>query len=365
MTAAEPAASDEMNEHVAQELEARLATAAEEARHALAEWRAARRRRWVELKMKLGALSGELAVARSRFIEALGEAPVSTRADLSRAFHCVRELDLERQRIEEEVWVLVRAAEEDERRFRARMLKQARRESQIPALVAEAMNVALEGARESSPSLAQTELGRRFDALHKHRLTSVRGDAERALARLDAELTRVLAGGALDWAEVGDRFAREVSERLSGDGRVAPRRPRPRRPPAPRPKARPAKKRKRARVPKFLLRGFYKKGNMHQLGDDVQLTFVNPLAFCIVQNGDAVSVDGRAHPTDQTTLDNGDKRILGTQLSPENYLKYPKGAALKLTLHNLELAPGPHRVSLSLELRKMGWIDLNISDEVS
>ena len=66
---------------------------------------------------------------------------------------------------------------------------------------------------------------------------------------------------------------------------------------------------------------------------------------------------------DSTTLDNGQKRIVGSALSDANYLKYPKGCALKVTLSGCRLTPGAHRINMSLELRKMGWIDLNVTDE--
>jgi hypothetical protein len=161
-------------------------------------------------------------------------------------------------------------------------------------------------------------------------------DAARALARFDAAMAEKLGGGA-PVAAAPRRVA------------AAPKKPR----------------RKMARVPKFLIAKFYRPGNLRQRDGRVEVTFTNPLAFCIVQGGDAVLVDGRPWPKAQTVLDSGDRRVLGTELSDTHYLKFPKGGAITVSLEGLTLSPGTHRLACSLELRKMGWVDLDVTDAVA
>jgi hypothetical protein len=76
-------------------------------------------------------------------------------------------------------------------------------------------------------------------------------------------------------------------------------------------------------------------------------------------------VDGQTHPKERTILESGDRRLAGTELSETQYLKFPKGASIKVTLEGLSLRPGPHRLQCALELRKMGWVELDVKDALA
>ena len=118
------------------------------------------------------------------------------------------------------------------------------------------------------------------------------------------------------------------------------------------------------RCGKCNLKRFYKPGSLRAGPAGVEITFVNPLAFCIIQGGDAVIVDGRVHPKEQTLLDNGEKQVGGVELSPTSYLKFAKGAEIRVMLQGLSLPAGAHRVQAALELRKMGWVELDVRDNL-
>jgi hypothetical protein len=55
--------------------------------------------------------------------------------------------------------------------------------------------------------------------------------------------------------------------------------------------------------------------------------------------------------------------VLSTTLSSANSIKFPKGAALTVHLAGLALPRGAHRFVLALEMRKLGWINLDVKDQ--
>jgi hypothetical protein len=268
------------------------------------------------------------------------------------------EFDAERQRVERGIWRLLRAARGDDRAWRraageraaelggfARGLARAADEEVGAAAAEETLRLADTGAgralaEEVRRVASAIETYHRRVAAELAAAAEVRlPDPERAVRRLEEALVARLGGAALARGSTGP---------------VRRAAPAVRRPP-----------RKQARVPKFLLSRFYRQGNLRRFDDRTEVTFHNPLAFCIVQGGDPLVVDGRAFPKERTVLDNGEKRVTGDQLSGASYLKFTKGGAITVTLEGLVLAPGPHRLLAALEMRKMGWVELDVKDTIA
>lgn len=262
--------------------------------------------------------------------------------------------EADRLRVEQDVWRLLREARADDRGWRraageravelggfARGLARVAEDDLGAAVASETLRL---GDTPGGRALGEA-VERIAGALeaHRRRLAAELAaaaerrvpDPERAVRRLEEALAARLGGGVV---------------LASSTRRAAPA---PKRPP-----------RKQARVPKFLLSKFYRAGNLRRFDDRVEVTFHNPLAFCIVQGGDAVIVDGKPFPRERSVLDNGEKRVNGDQLSGSNYLKFAKGGAIKVTLDGLVLPPGTHRLQAALEMRKMGWVELDVKDMV-
>jgi hypothetical protein len=259
--------------------------------------------------------------------------------------------DRERQALTRDVLELLRASGEAERRHRAAVearLRELRRAHAAVRAHAEAAiaDVLRPAAAGSAPARA---LRGRLEA----DLAEARRRAERGLEALAARIAAAGETPLPDWQRAAAGFA----ERLGGGAGVPALAASSARPAA----ARPA--RKQARIPRFVLSRFYRKGGIRVRPDGVELTFVNPLAFCIIEGGDPIVVDDRPFPKEQTFIDNGERRVLSTTLSSANGIKFPKGAALTVHLSGLELPRGAHRFVLALEMRKLGWINLDVKDQ--
>jgi hypothetical protein len=253
----------------------------------------------------------------------------------------------------------LRAARIEDARWRATIAARAGELGGLVRRLGRDADDALAEATTSGPErFRETASGRAFGGDVQRAMASLRRRLDAYAAEVDAGVDALSGRGFTDASQALARFDAMMAARLGGSGApVAVRRVA--RVAAPRPR------RKQARVPKFLIAKFYKEGNLRQRGDRVEVTFTNPLAFCIVQGGDAVLVDGQPFPKERTVLDSGDKRVTGTALSEKDYLKFPKGAAIVVSLEGLSLSPGRHHIACALELRKMGWVELDVRDAVA
>ena len=321
---------------------------------AFATWHRDERGRADELRARLIALSVQMAVALRDCRRRVAARPGVRRGQGLEALRFIAGWDRERQRIEDEVWGILRSARVDERRARRQMAARAGELERLARRIATDADAAL--AEAAALERGASPLGRAVQDGIARGLAELRRGLDALGARLENETARVAGAGLPDFERALARFDAELAARVSG-GVPAPMVVRRTRAAAP--------ARKKARVPKFLLARFYRAGGMRIAGDALEITFTNPLAFCIIQGGDAIVVDGRPFPRERTFLDNGERRIDGNGFSETSYLKFPKGGELRVTLAGIAIRPGRHRVSCSMEMRKMGWVDLNVEDTVT
>jgi hypothetical protein len=319
---------------------------------ALAAWRREQGARAAALRARATDLSAQMALALRECQHRVGPAPARSQKQALEALRFVTAWDRERARVEDEVWALLRAARAEELGWRRQVRARA------DELVALARRIGLEAdqalAAATSAATGRSPLGREVEGQVARALARLRRELDRLGARAEVDAVRVATAGVPDFERALAEFDAELATRFVGGT------------PPPVVRARTIRvARKRARVPKFLLARFYRNGGMRLAGDALEITFTNPLAFCIIQGGDAIVVDGRPHPRERTVLDNGQRSLDGNGFSETSYLKFPKGGELRVRLDGLVVKPGRHRVSCSLELRKMGWVDLNVEDQVS
>jgi hypothetical protein len=347
---------------LAAELTGRAAVYQAEVAASLERWRRERLERWDALRGRIEALTMRLGAARRDFRRSLGTMPTPSRRDVGAMLRWLGRFEVERQRFEDEIWSQLRATRQEDALWRAEVERKAAALDELGRRLAREAEGALADALAAGRArIGETPAGRAL----ARQLAQARQLLARRLEELGAEVDERLGTlGARSFAEPGQllgRFEDAVTARLGGGGapvaRVA------RSPATARAAARPD--RKKARVPRFVLSRFYRPGGLRLAGEGVEITFTNPLGFCIIQGGDAVMVDGRPFPKEQTLLDNGERRVRGAELSGADCLKFPKGGEIRVTLRGLDLPPGPHRFLCSLELRKMGWVELNVTDRVS
>jgi hypothetical protein len=321
---------------------------------ALDGWAREQRAHWDQLRTRLTALSVQMMVAQRECQRRVGRTP-ARREQARAALSFIAAWDLQRQHIEDAVWAELRQARADEARLRAAVIARAAELGALGrSLAAQADGVL---AESTAAVTGESPLGPAIRANVARALAELRAGLERLGARAEADAARVAGAGVPDFTRALAHFDAELAARVGGGGAaVAPVRPR---------RAAVIKARKQARVPKFLLQRFYKNGGMRTAGDGLEIVFTNPLAFCIIQGGDAIVVDGRPHPRERTFLDNGQRRIDANGFSDTSYLKFPKGGELRVTLDGLQVKPGRHHIACALELRKMGWVELNVEDSVS
>jgi hypothetical protein len=339
-------------------LEARIAGYASQVRGALEGLRSDRRDRWEAVRARVSALTLQLAMARDALERRVGR-PVGapTRERAGEVLGWLTGFDRERHHIEDEIWGLLRAARLQETGVHARVLARAAELHALGRRLRREADEALVEARSSeSVRLEDSVEGAAMVRQHERSLAALRSAVEELGVRAGRERARLAGRGLPDFARAVAKLDETLAARVT-DGEVAPGRPR---------AARATRRieRKKAKVPKFLLGRFYRSGGMRAANGSLEITFVNPLGFCIIQGGDPVVVDGRMHPREQTTLDNGERRVGGAELSAASYLKFAKGGEVRVALEGISLTPGKHRVQCSLELRKMGWVDLDVEDRL-
>jgi hypothetical protein len=346
------------------ELGARVAALQAEVERALAGWEQERRSRWEAVRARVRALTFHTAAAQDEARARLVTTPAPRRAQVPEIFRWISRFDRDRARVEQEIWALLRAARAEDERWRARVTAHAAALAALGGRLRREAEAAVgEAAAAGTMRVLDTAAGR---ALQAQLAAASATMAERLAAwreRVAADLAAMGGGSFPDPAGTLERFEAAMAGRLAGApggapaGVAAARAARP---------ARPAKRpdRKKARVPQFLLKRFYKPGSLRAGPAGVEITFVNPLGFCIIQGGDAVLVDGHPFPKEQTVLDNGEKRVGGHELSVTSYLKFAKGGEIRVSLQGLALPSGAHRVQCALELRKMGWVDLDVRDNL-
>jgi hypothetical protein len=330
-------------------LEERVAALRAHVWEAILDWETARRRVLGQISTRVSVLSAQLRMAERAAAKQFA-LPITRREHVEEARRWVGDFDRERERLEAEVKGLVGELHREDSRWlatlRARLAGldalRHRTAGEIEGSVADAM--AGEGR------FADTDEGPRLRDGWKAAVARMREDVERRCAAAEADLARALAMPAPDWARAAARLEETAGARVSGGASGAPVRARV--------ASRPAKK--MAKIPKFLLNRFYKKGGLRAS----QISFTNPLAFAIIEQGDAALIDGAWVTPDQIQIETGGQRMLGSELSPTRYLKFPKGASLTVTLLGRSLSPGPHKLVFSLGLRKLGWVDLVVMDSV-
>jgi hypothetical protein len=318
---------------------------------------------------RLQALTQRLRLAGRQSLGSLAAAGASPREQGEEALRWLGGVDRDRAATQTAVWALLREAREGEAAARAAVNAEVARRAALRERVAARAEQALGEARAGAGvKLATLPEGRRLAARLERSVAAARTGVEESAARARRDLERLSASALVDREKALTAFEEALANEALGPGVSSAPGARPERRPARRPAQRlaqrPQAQRKRAGVPRFLLDRFYRSGGLRAVPGGVELVFVNPLAFCILQGGDPLIVDGAPHPRERTLLRLGDQRLGGAELSASRYLKFPKAAELRVTLEGLSLAPGRHRIECALELRKLGWVDLLVEDVV-
>jgi hypothetical protein len=163
-----------MSEVLRAHLEAHLDQVDDGVRAALATWSGARRRLHNELTRRLGVLSSDLAVAERRFFDGVGAAPLRSRDESWRAFDWLAAFDRERMRIENEVWTLVRAANNGEGELLKALGGQADALVTTHGRIGAATNAAVDQVLAGDDTVGQSEFGRGLGRLQARRLDEAR-----------------------------------------------------------------------------------------------------------------------------------------------------------------------------------------------
>ncbi len=119
-----------------------------------------------------------------------------------------------------------------------------------------------------------------------------------------------------------------------------------------------------ALIPQFVLRGLYKSGSLKQSKKGVEMTLENNLAFDLLVDFAPIEVDGEPHDPDDTEVTNGEQKMKGSDISPDNPFKLLTGKPIKITLKGLKLDGGSHAIAFFLEGKGAGSLEFKVSDEL-
>lgn len=116
-------------------------------------------------------------------------------------------------------------------------------------------------------------------------------------------------------------------------------------------------------IPPFILKKLYVKGSMHATEDGFALELKNTIAPGEILALAGVDLDGEPADPKQVSvvLPESDPRPMA-EISDQNPLPFPLGAAITLHVADRTVEPGPHEVAIHAVVRDIGPLTIPVSD---
>jgi len=120
------------------------------------------------------------------------------------------------------------------------------------------------------------------------------------------------------------------------------------------------------KIPPFVLKKLYVKGSLRADGVGFALDLKNLVAPATITAFNGLVVDGQAIGIPQATLElpNGKTRLL-ERISPATPLEFPIGATLTLRVADEPLETGPHELTVQVDVKEIGSLDIPVSDTLA
>lgn len=115
-------------------------------------------------------------------------------------------------------------------------------------------------------------------------------------------------------------------------------------------------------VPAALLSKLYVKGSLSNTAKGVEFHLKNTLAPSIIVGCLKVEVDGNPHPLDRVFLVKKVSERPATSVNEKTPLPLDINEGIKVILKDLTLAPGHHRILVSVETKEIGKLDIPVED---
>ncbi len=118
-------------------------------------------------------------------------------------------------------------------------------------------------------------------------------------------------------------------------------------------------------VPTFLLKKLYVKGSFKNTPTGFQFALKNTLAAGTLIGLSQLQIDGRAIPLDQLSLTVGENApVRASDIALTAPHTFPLNATITFSIEDQPLAPGMHRVSVSVNTKEAGELKIDAEDSI-
>ncbi len=116
--------------------------------------------------------------------------------------------------------------------------------------------------------------------------------------------------------------------------------------------------------PPAMLDNVYVRGSLRNTAQGFELTLRNNVDYATIVGLGFVVVDGTTYPPAAVTLQVGNREIKGDAITYRTSVPISVGSEARVIVEGQSLAPGAHRVSLSITEWQVGRLQFEIADEV-
>lgn len=119
------------------------------------------------------------------------------------------------------------------------------------------------------------------------------------------------------------------------------------------------------KVPSLILKQLYTLGSLKNIHTGVSFSLKNRLSDATLTAMTALTINDEAIPNGRIKLHVEGRELSPDQISASNPIDFPLRHVVTITVDDLELERGKHRISISFETPKFGTMNLNVKDTIS
>lgn len=117
-------------------------------------------------------------------------------------------------------------------------------------------------------------------------------------------------------------------------------------------------------LPPFMLKQLYRAGSLQNQDGGFRFEMTNPLMPGTINRVVRVAVDGTDQPLEGVTFSLGDSCKPAAEVSDENPVNFPRGAAVVIQVPGEPLPAGSHRLVVQVKTDEFGDLKVDVQDSI-
>ncbi len=118
-------------------------------------------------------------------------------------------------------------------------------------------------------------------------------------------------------------------------------------------------------IPAIVLKKLYVEGSLREEQGGFRFDLKNVIAPATITRVSDLAVNGRRVDDGKVTIvpPSGNSRPI-EQISPERPMQFPVGMVIRLHVSDETLGPGVHQVTLHVDVKEIGSLDIPVADHI-